>query len=65
MACFCYNSTTKSEAFALCDKALCSEEQMKEAKGKTFYAAVRYLDPGGGWIEKRCDYTGAEDWNYP
>lgn len=65
MACLCYNSTTKSEAFALCDKALCSEEQMKEAKGKTFYAAVRYLDPGGGWIEKRCDYTGAEDWNYP
>lgn len=64
MAYFCYNNTTKSEAFAVCDKKLCTEEQFKEAKGKVFYAAVRNLDPGA-YIAKTRDYVGAEDWNYP
>lgn len=64
MAYFCYNDTTKSEAFALCDKEYCSERQLEEAKGKAFYAAVRYLDPGTYYVKNR-DYVGAEDWNYP
>lgn len=64
MACFCYNSTTKSEAFAICDKERCTEEQVGEAKGKVFYAAVRYLDPGAH-IAKTEEYAGAGDWEYP
>lgn len=64
MACFCYNSTTKSEAFAVCDKERCTKEQIREAKGKVFYAAVRYLDPGAH-IAKTEEYVGAGDWKYP
>lgn len=64
MAYFCYNDTTKSEAFALCDQEWCTEKQIEEAKGKAACAAVRYLDPGV-YYEKTQDYTGAEDWNYP
>ncbi|MDD6811528.1 MAG: LysM peptidoglycan-binding domain-containing protein [Lachnospiraceae bacterium] len=64
MAYFCYNSTTKSEAFALCDKAYCTEKMLQLAKGKALYAAVRYLDPGVYYV-KAHEYVGAEDWKYP
>ncbi len=64
MAYFCYNDTTKSEAFALCEKESCTERQLEEARGKAFYAAVRYLDPGV-YYGKTEDYIGWEDWNYP
>ncbi len=64
LAYFCYNSTTQSEAFALCDKELCTESTLALARGKTFYAAVRFLDPGVYYV-KAQDYVGAQDWNYP
>lgn len=64
MAYFCYNDTTKSEAFALCEKESCTERQLEEARGKAFYAAVRYLDPGV-YYGKTEDYIGWEEWNYP
>lgn len=64
MAYFCYNATTKSEAFALCEKESCTERELEEAKGKAFYAAVRYLDPGV-YYGKTEDYIGWEEWNYP
>lgn len=64
MAYFCYNNTAKSEAFAVCEKESCTERQLKEAKGKTLYAAVRFLDPGVYYV-KTQDYVGAEDWKYP
>ncbi len=63
IACLCYNSTTKSEAFALCEKDYCGKRELEEAKGKAFYAAVRYLDPGVYYV-KTQEYIGAEDWNY-
>lgn len=63
MACFCYNSTTKSEAFALCEKEYCGKRELEEAKGKVFYAAVRYLNPMT-YIAKTQEYVGAEDWDY-
>lgn len=64
MAYVCYNSTTKSEAFAVCDVEYCTKRKLKEAKGKVFYAAVRYLDPGVYYV-KTQDYVGAEEWAYP
>ena len=64
MAYFCYSATTKSEAFALCEKEYCTERQLEEAKGKAFYAAVRYLEPGVYYV-KTEDYIGWEEWNYP
>ncbi|MDE7286739.1 MAG: LysM peptidoglycan-binding domain-containing protein [Lachnospiraceae bacterium] len=64
MAYFCYNSTTKSEAFALCEKEYCTEAILELVRGKTCYAAVRFLDPGVYYV-KAQDYVGAEEWNYP
>ncbi len=64
MAYFCYNDTTKSEAFALCEKERCTENILEMVRGKTFYAAVRFLNPGM-YYGKAQDYVGAEDWNYP
>ncbi len=64
MAYFCYNNTTKSEAFALCEKECCTEIDLELVRGKTIYAAVRFLDPGIYYV-KAQDYVGAEDWNYP
>ena len=64
MAYFCYNKTTKSEAFALCEKKNCTETVLEMVRGKTCYAAVRFLDPGA-YSVKAQDYVGAEMWNYP
>ncbi len=64
MAYFCYNSTTKSEAFALCEKKRCTETVLEMVRGKTCYAAVRFLDPNM-YQAKKQDYEGAEVWNYP
>ncbi len=64
MAYFCYNKTTKSEAFALCEKKRCTETVLEMVRGKTCYAAVRCLDPGVYQV-KAQDYVGAEMWNYP
>lgn len=64
MAYFCYNKTTKSEAFALCEKERCTETVLEMVRGKTCYAAVRFLDPGA-YTVKAQDYVGAEMWNYP
>lgn len=64
MAYFCYNKTTKSEAFALCEKKRCTETVLDMVRGKTCYAAVRFLDPNT-YREKLQDYRGAETWNYP
>ncbi len=64
MAYFCYNSTTKSEAFALCEKERCTQQVLELVRGKTFYAAVRFLDPGTYYV-KAQDYIGAEEWDYP
>lgn len=64
MAYFCYNKTTKSEAFALCEKKRCTETVLEMVRGKTCYAAVRCLDPGMYYV-KAQDYVGAEMWNYP
>ena len=64
MAYFCYNKTTKSEAIALCEKEGCTETVLEMVRGKTCYAAVRFLDPGG-YAVKAQDYVGAEMWNYP
>lgn len=64
MAYFCYNKTTKSEAFALCEKERCTETVFEMIRGKTCYAAVRFLDPNT-YREKMQDYKGAEMWNYP
>lgn len=63
MAYFCYNNTTKSEAFALCEKNRCTETVLEMVRGKTCYAAVRFLDPGA-YSVKAQDYVGAEMWNY-
>ncbi len=64
IACICYSPTTKSEAYALCDMDYCTETELKEAKGKAFYAAVTYLNPGIYYV-KTQDYVGGEDWKYP
>ncbi len=64
MAYFCYTDSAKSEAFALCEKDSCQEEQLALAKGKALYAAVAYLDPGVYYV-KTQDYVGAKDWKYP
>lgn len=62
MAYFCYNKTTKSEAFALCEKKRCTETVLEMVRGKTCYAAVRFLDPNT-YREKLQDYRGADTWN--
>ncbi len=64
MAYFCYNTTTQSEAFALCEKQRCTKSMLGLIRGKTFYAAVRFLDPGVYYV-KAQDYVGSEDWKYP
>ena len=64
MAYFCYNETTKSEAVALCEKKRCTERTLELVRGKTCYAAVRFLDPKK-YYEKTQDYDGAEMWKYP
>ena len=61
---FCYSDTRKSEVFALCEKAYCSQELLEEIRGKARYAAVAFLDPGV-YYEKEQDYIGMEEWNYP
>lgn len=64
MACFAYTDTVKSEAFAVCDLDECSAQDLEEAKGKVFYAVMRYLDPGIFYV-KMADYIGRDDWAYP
>ncbi len=64
MAYFCYNSTTQSEAFALCEKEGCSKNLLELIRGKTFYAAVRFLDPGTYYVKDE-DFVGSEVWKYP
>ncbi len=64
IASFCYNDTTKSEAFTLYDKEYCTEKWLKEVKGKTFFEVIRYLEPNM-FCMKTQDYIGWEDWNYP
>lgn len=64
MAYFCYNRTTKSEAFALCEKENCTKTMFEMVRGKTCYAAVCFLDPGVYYVKDQ-DYVGAEEWNYP
>lgn len=64
MAYFCYNRTTKSEAFALCEKENCTKTMLQLVRGKTIYAAVRFLDPGVYFVKDQ-DYVGAEEWHYP
>lgn len=64
MAYFCYNSTTQGEAFALCEKEHCTQSILELVRGKTFYAAVRSLDPGVYYV-KAQDFVGSEVWEYP
>ncbi len=53
----------KSETFTVCDLDRCSEEDLREAKGKTFYEVARYIDTGL-YSPKSEDYVGAGDWKY-
>jgi len=53
----------KSETFTVCDLDRCSEEDLREAKGKTFYEVARCIDTGL-YSPKSADYVGAEDWKY-
>lgn len=53
----------KGETFTVCDLERCSKEDLREAKGKTFYEVARYIDTG--LYSPKCeDYVGAEDWKY-
>ena len=54
----------KSETFAVCDLDRCSEDDLKKAKGKTFYEVARCID-SLMYYPKMADYVGADDWNYP
>jgi len=54
----------KNEVFAVCDLDRCTEADLKEAKGKTFYMAARTID-SGVYLPKMADNVGADDWNYP
>lgn len=54
----------KSEIFTVCDLDRCDEEDLKEARGKTFYLAARCID-SLMYYPKMADYVGADDWNYP
>lgn len=54
----------KTETFTVCDLDRCSEAELREAKGRTFYMAARYMDTGQ-YFAKTEDYVGAEDWPYP
>lgn len=53
----------KSETFTVCDLGRCSEEDLRQAKGKTFYEVARCIDTGS-YAPKDEDYVGAGDWKY-
>lgn len=53
----------KSETFTVCDLGRCSGEDLREAKGKTFYEVARCIDTGL-YSPKGEDYVGAGDWKY-
>lgn len=54
----------KSEIFTVCDLDRCDEEDLEEARGKTFYQAARCID-SLMYYPKMADYVGADDWKYP